>query len=159
MQDRHVDAIDRSILEVLAGEGRMSFQDLGRRVGMSPTATADRVRRLERDGVIRGYRAVIDPEPFGLSLEASIDVRLASNADRERFAQALRDHGTVLEAVHVTGDYDYVVRVRCTGSRHLDDLLHVLKNEGGVADTRTRLLLHRIDGLGEGIFDTDAGVV
>lgn len=144
-----MDDIDRKILAELVADGRISFQDLGRRVGLSPTATSDRVRKLQRDGIITGYRAVLDPVRFGRTVEASIDVRLEPNCDRERFGRVLREHGTVFEATHVTGAYDYVLWVRCTGSEQLDDLLSVLKTEAGVVETQTRLLLHRVPGLGD----------
>lgn len=143
-----LDPIDQRLVEELVRDGRATFQELGRTIGLSPTATADRVRRLQKQGVIRGYRAVIDAGHLGRTVEAAIDVRLAPGAERARFAEALRAQPAVVEAVHVTGHYDYMLRVFCTGTAELDDILTQLKERAGVVESQTRLLLHRIADLG-----------
>lgn len=143
-----LDAIDRSLIAALVADGRASYQQLGRTIGLSPTATADRVRRLVKGGVIKGFRAVVAAEPLGRTVEATIDVRLESGADRQAFAAVLRAMPAVAEAIHVTGLYDYQLRVFCTGTAELDGILTELKERGGVVDSQTRLLLHRISGLG-----------
>lgn len=148
VMSRALDPIDQAIVDVLCVDGRASYQDLGRQVGLSATATADRVRRLQRDGVITGYRAVLDAEALGRTVEAAIDVRLANGADRDAFAAVLRATPAVVEAVHVTGHHDYQLRVFCTGTAELDAILTVLKEDAGVVESQTRLLLHRIPDLG-----------
>jgi len=80
-----MDEIDDRILGILATNGRASFAALGEAVGLSPHGTADRVRKLERDGVITGYTARIDPAGVGRSLDAFIDVRLLPTTDPEQF--------------------------------------------------------------------------
>jgi Lrp/AsnC family leucine-responsive transcriptional regulator len=144
-----LDPLDSAIVRELVADGRASYQELGRRIGLSATATADRVRRLQRDGVIVGFRALVDPEQLGRNVEATIDIRLEPGADRTRLAEVLRAHPAVIEAIHVTGTYDYVLRVFCTGTAELDALLGVMKRDGGVVESQTRLLLHRIDGLSD----------
>ena len=142
-----LDAIDRALVEALSADGRASYQDLGRTIGLSPTATADRVRRLVRTGVIRGFRAVVDAEQIGRTVEAAVDVRLEIGTDRDDFAALLHQHPAVVEAVHVTGHFDYQLRVLCGGTAELDALLGSLKSDGCVVETATRLFLHRIPGL------------
>lgn len=143
----HLDAIDRALVDALAVDGRATFRDLGQAVGLSPTATADRVRRLRQSGVIKGFRAVVDAERLGRVVEASVDVRLEPGADRPTFAEVLRSLPAVVEAVHVTGQYDYMLRLFCTGTAELDGVLTALKEKGGVVDSQTRLMLHRIPDL------------
>jgi Lrp/AsnC family leucine-responsive transcriptional regulator len=152
-----LDAIDRALVEVLCADGRASYQDLGRSIGLSPTATADRVRRLVRTGVIRGFRAVVDAERIGRTVEAAIDVRLELGTDRDDFVEVLRSHPVVVEAVHVTGHFDYQLRVFCSGTSELDAVLGSLKSSGIVVETATRLLLHRIPGLDPLGLSLDAG--
>ena len=103
--------------------------------------------RLQATGVITGYRAIVDPDLLGRNVEAAIDVRLANGADRDVFADVLRRHPAFIEAVHVTGHFDYTLRVFCVGTTELDHLLAILKQEAGVVESQTRLLLHRIPGL------------
>lgn len=147
MSSDRLDQLDTAIVEALSTDGRATYQELGRRIGLSATATADRVRRLHRAGVITGYRAVIDPDRLGRTVEATIDVRLLNGFDRDVFSAVLRRQPAIVEAVHVTGHYDYALRVFCTGTTELDNLLGVLKQDAGVTESQTRLLLHRIPGL------------
>lgn len=142
-----LDAIDVALVDALSVDGRATYRDLGRTVGLSPTATADRVRRLRATGVIKGFRAVVDAERLGRTVEAAVDVRLESGADRSTFAAVLRSLPAVVEAVHVTGQYDYMLRLFCSGTAELDGVLTALKERGGVVDSQTRLLLHRIPDL------------
>jgi Lrp/AsnC family leucine-responsive transcriptional regulator len=142
-----LDAIDQALVQALCTDGRASYQELGKTIGLSPTATADRVRRLVRTGIIRGFRAVVDAERMGRTVEAAIDVRLELGTDRDEFVAVLRSHPAVVEAVHVTGHFDYQLRVFCSGTSELDAVLGSLKSSGIVVETATRVLLHRIPGL------------
>jgi len=145
-----LDDLDHQLLAELLHDGRASYQELARRVGLSPTAVADRVRRLVTNQVIVGFHAEIDPAMLGRNVEAIIDARLATPEVRPAFAQVIAGHPAVLDATHVTGTYDYLIRVVCTGTAELDQLLDVLKAEGGVVESQTRLLLHRLPGGGIG---------
>lgn len=138
-----MDAQDEKILGILRVEGRVSFSEIGRQVGLSTNAVAARVRRMERDGVIAGYQAVLGSEaPVGATgLEAFIDVRLQPDQDSEEFLAWSRGQRAVVDAVHVTGPYDYLLRVRTSDTRALDALLRALKKDGGAAQTQTRLAL------------------
>jgi Lrp/AsnC family leucine-responsive transcriptional regulator len=139
-----IDQIDREILGELSRDGRVRWQDLARRIGLSPTATAERVRRLERSGVIAGYRAVVDPAALGRSLECLIDVRLLPGAGRDEFLRFVAEHDEITDAVHLTGRSDYSLSIRCGGTADLDRLLLAMKAEAGVADTETRIVLGRV---------------
>jgi Lrp/AsnC family transcriptional regulator, leucine-responsive regulatory protein len=139
-----LDAIDSEIIGELVRDGRISWQELGRRIRLSANATGDRVRRLERKGVIRGYRAVVDPAAFGRTLEALISVRLAPNSDAAELERRLADWAEVDEAVHVTGRFDFELKVSTAGPHGLDELLVSMKRELGVAETETRLVLRRV---------------
>jgi Lrp/AsnC family transcriptional regulator, leucine-responsive regulatory protein len=138
-----VDALDREILGELTANGRISWQDLARRIRLSPTATAERVRRLERAGVISGYRVVVDPVALGRVLECLVDVRMLPGVDRSAFTAFVAAHDEITDAVHLTGRADYVLTVHCAGTADLDRLLLAMKADAGVADTETRLVLGR----------------
>src|SRR5690606_1158070 len=84
-----IDGIDRAILAELRIDGRASWRELGERVGLGPTATADRVRRLERHGVIRGYHADIDLSVLGIGLRAITELQLEAGADHDEFEAEL----------------------------------------------------------------------
>ncbi|MDR6865914.1 Lrp/AsnC family leucine-responsive transcriptional regulator [Microbacterium resistens] len=143
-----MDGIDEQIIGILRTDGRASFSAVGRQVGLSTAATAARVRRLENDGVILGYQAVLDADiaetPNGL--EAFIDVRLSQDRDSEAFLTWSATVPQIRDAVHVTGPYDYLLHVRVKDTAALNRLLRALKAEAGAAQTQTRLALRAIDG-------------
>lgn len=141
-----VDGLDEQIIGHLRENARCSFSDLGRMVGLSTSATAARVRRLEADGVILGYtiRTGQDvPGPRG-GLVLFIDVRLATDTRGEAFLERVRDIRSIAEAIHVTGPFDYLLRVYVPDTGALDRLLQRLKTECGVAQTQTRVALRAL---------------
>lgn len=145
-ESKAIDAIDRRILDALAGDGRMSWRDLGDQVHLSATSAAERVRRLERAGVIAGYRAVLDPVALGRSVRAVIDVALQPGGDPAAFEARLAERPEVTFAAYVTGPADYTVLADCAGADGLDALVRWLKQEAGVARTESKVVLRNVLG-------------
>ena len=135
-----MDEIDDRILGILATNGRASFAALGEAVGLSPHGTADRVRKLERDGVITGYTARIDPAGVGRSLDAFIDVRLLPTTDPEKFERRVAKLASVREMAFLTGRFDYQLRVACRDADDLNQTVRAIR-QGGAAGTETRIVL------------------
>ncbi|MGF6419638.1 Lrp/AsnC family leucine-responsive transcriptional regulator [Stenotrophomonas sp. AN71] len=111
---RELDKIDRKILRILQAEGRMSFTELGERVGLSTTPCTERVRRLEREGVITGYHAHLDPAAVKASLLVFVEISLAYKSGDifEEFRRAALKLPNVLECHLVSGDFDYLLKAR-----------------------------------------------
>ncbi len=107
--------IDRRILRELRRDGRISNVALAERVGLSPSACLRRVQELERTGVIRGYRAVTDPERMGRGFAAYVMVGLSSHtkAAQEGFERAMAIAPEVVECHNVAGAFEYLLRVEC----------------------------------------------
>src|SRR6476620_952890 len=105
----------------------MSYRELGEHVSLSANATAERVRRLRERGVIAGFRAIVDPAASGRDLVALLDVRLDSPNDADRFERLADSSEEVTDTVHVTGGFDYQLRVACRDTGALDDLIRALK--------------------------------
>ena len=144
MKNTAIDDIDREILGQLVGNARLSYSELGKRVSLSANATAERVRRLRERGIIAGSRAVIDPAAAGRRLVALIDVRLESPADAERFEELVGSLDEVTDAAHVTGRFDYQIRVACLDPSDLDALIRRLKADGGAIESDTRIALRTV---------------
>ncbi len=136
-----MDEIDDRILSILATNGRASFAAIGEEVGLSPHGAADRVRRLERDGVISGYTARIDPAGVGRSLDAFIDVRLLPTTDSEEFERRVARLDSVREVAFLTGRFDFQLRVACRDADDLNDTVRAVRREAGAAGTETRIVL------------------
>lgn len=108
-----LDRIDRRILAVLQADGRLTNQALSDRVALSPSACLARVRRLERAGFIQGYHARLDPFMVGVGLVLFAEVTLKGHSPQElsRFDAAVNAIPQIVEASHVSGDYDYLLKV------------------------------------------------
>ena len=108
-----LDQIDRKILRELASEGRISNIELADRVGLSPSACLRRVQELERSGVIKGYRAVIDPAKLGLTFVAYVTIGLSSHTKKSQndFEAAMALAPEVRECHNLTGAIEYLLRV------------------------------------------------
>jgi Lrp/AsnC family leucine-responsive transcriptional regulator len=119
---RLLDATSRRILGELETNGRLSTADLARRVGMSAPAVAERVQRLERAGVITGYRAEIDPKAVGFPVSAVVRIRPAPG-QLHRIPETAREVAEVVECYRITGEDCFLMRL-CL--RSLDDLEGVL---------------------------------
>ena len=135
-------SFDVKALKLLMRNGRASWAELGHLLGLSAPSAADRVRKLEQRGVIRGYAALVDPASVGYPLTAYVSVSLASHRNRAAFLRAISKMDQVVECHHVAGDDDYLLKVRCRGTQDLDHLLATqLKDKLRVARTRTTIVL------------------
>ena len=145
-ESTELDAIDHRIIDELRLNGRISWRELGERVHLAPSSTADRVRKLEERGLIRGYSARVDPTAFGRSVRAVIDVSLPPGDDPAAFEALLATRDEVALAMYVTGPADYTVIVDCAGSAGLDAFVRWLKADAGVARTESKFVLRPIIG-------------
>jgi Lrp/AsnC family leucine-responsive transcriptional regulator len=109
-----LDRIDMKILAELQRSARMSVTDLSRRIGLTKTPCAERVRRLERNGTIRAYHAVLDPDQLGLAHVVMVQVLLSSTTERDlrRFNQAVLAIPEIQSCHMIAGDFDYLLKVR-----------------------------------------------
>jgi len=112
-QKMEMDAIDEKILRELTGDGRLSNTELAKRVGLSASACLRRVQELERSGIIRGYRAILDRAALGTGFVAYVAVGLSdhSKAAQEAFERSISTAPEVLECHNVTGTIEYLLRV------------------------------------------------
>lgn len=131
---------DRRIVELLRQDGRMSYTDLGKAMGMSTSAVHQRVRRLEERGVIKGYEAVVDHTALDLPLTAFISITPLDPAAPDDIPERLRDL-VEIEACHsVAGDENYILKARVRTPADLEDLLARVRATANVA-TRTTVVL------------------
>lgn len=122
----HLDSTDTALLEALQRDGQATAQELGAALNLSPSQAGRRRQRLEESGVIKGYRAQLDPEKLGLDVQAFVQVQLARHGAQEGmdFARLLRTRPEVASAWTMTGEADYLLRVYCPDLRALNRLIH-----------------------------------
>lgn len=141
-----LDAVDLEILRLLQEDGRTPNAELARRVGLTPTPTLERVRRLERMGVIRRYTAVVDPEALGkrLTIFAAVTLAHQSGAVNE-FLKEIGNLPEVMECHHLTGEADYLLKVLVSDTREYQRLLlEHLTRLPGVQQIRSSVVLSTV---------------
>lgn len=137
-----IDEMDRRILSLLQQDARLPNAEIARRVGMAPSATLERLRKLEERGVIQGYEVRLDPRKLGLGLTAFIYVRSQDKAGELDTGDRLKVHPNVLEVHHIAGEDCYLVKVRATDTEDLGRLLRAdFSQMPGVSSTRTTIVL------------------
>ena len=147
MAKADLDRIDLLLLAELQRDGRLPNADLAERVHLSPSACLRRVQRLERDGVIAGYRAELEPECIGLGLQAFVRVQLRQHdpATVEAFARFVTAWDEVVACHALTGDMDYLLQVAVRDLDHFSRfLLDRLLNQAGVADVNSSFVLRTV---------------
>lgn len=139
---RMIDEMDRRILSLLQQDARLSNAEIARRVGMAPSATLERLRKLEERGVIQGYEVRLDPKELGLGLTAFIFVRAQDKPGELDTGERLKVHPNVLEVHHIAGEDCYLVKMRATDTEELGRMLrNDFSQMPGVRSTRTTIVL------------------
>ena len=144
---RELDRIDRKILGILQTQGRISTTELAERVSLSATPCSERVRRMEREGVIAGYYARINPRAFGLGMLVFVEIRLAVKSDDifQTVKRELAGIPEVLECHLVSGDFDYLIKARIGEMSEYRSLLgDVLKRLPASAESRSYIVMEEI---------------
>jgi Lrp/AsnC family transcriptional regulator, leucine-responsive regulatory protein len=146
-----LDAIDRRILRALQADGRMIYDALAAQVGLSPSATLRRVKRLEDSGVIAGYVALVSPERVGLGLTAYLNVRLEKHSEVHKrtpmdlFRAAVQTWPEVVECAALTGEMDFLLRVVVQDMAHYSRfIMETLLKHPSVEDCKTSFVLDRV---------------
>lgn len=146
-----LDRTDLQILAELQRDGRLTNAELAERVHLSASACLRRVQRLEREGVIAGYRAEVDPERLGLGLQAFVRVQLSRHdADAiTAFGAFVNGWDEVVACHALTGDMDYLLQIVVQDLEHFSHfLLDRLLNQAGVADVNSSFVLRTVKAFG-----------
>lgn len=142
-----LDRIDKSILRELQKDGRMANVELARRVGLSATPCLERVKRLEKQGVIKGYTALVAPEMLQAALLVFVEIRLTRTSPDvfNEFKKSVIDLPQVLECHLVSGDFDYLVKARVADMVAYRNLLgETLLTLPGVSGSRTYVVMEEV---------------
>lgn len=139
-----LDKVDRKILQFLQGNGRMSMTELAERVGMSVSPVTERVRRLEREGVIAGYSARLNPQALGLGLLVFVEIKLRSKSGNifDDFRREVAKVPQILECYLVSGEYDYLLKLRLPDMAAYRDMLgNILLQLPAAAESRSYVVM------------------
>jgi Lrp/AsnC family leucine-responsive transcriptional regulator len=142
-----LDAMDIKILETLIDDGRASVESVAERIGLSPTPTRRRIRRLEDEKVITGYRAEVDPDNAGLEIRLHVMVKLKAR-DRptiEKFEQIVHETPEVQSCDLLTGQYDYILLIHLASMRDYHQYLRqFLEHNDGISSIESNVVIGKI---------------
>jgi DNA-binding Lrp family transcriptional regulator len=136
-----VDATDREIVALLREDARRSYQDIGQRVHLSAPAVKRRVDRLEQEGVILGYTAIVDPPVFGWHAEAFVDLYCEGKMPGEAIKRAVQAEPGVVAAHTVAGEASALLHVMAEDTKDLESVLERIRATDGVSRTVTEVVL------------------
>jgi len=136
-----IDEIDLKILELLQRKGRTRRNDLAEAVGLSVPSISERLRKLEENHVITAYHAILDPKKLGKDITAFIFVTVDSSKHYAQFLDHAKGQDDILECHAITGEGTHLLKVRTNSTATLEKLLARIQAWGGVASTRTNLVL------------------
>ena len=121
----HLDEKDIQILSLLQSDGRITNADLAKQVNLSPPSTLQRVRALEKAGLIKGYATILDADRLGLKITALVMVTLSLHQERpiEQFRKAVQDIPEIMECYHVSGDFDFLLKILVKDIRAYEALI------------------------------------
>jgi len=135
-----MEALDRRILSLLARDGRMSYTDIGKETGLSTSAAQQRVRRLEQRGVIKGYRAVLDPAQLGQLVTAFVAIKPFDPSQADDAPERLEHISEIISCFSVAGEPSYLLKVQVETMGHLESLLARIRTEAKCSTHTTTVL-------------------
>jgi Lrp/AsnC family leucine-responsive transcriptional regulator len=139
---KELDEIDRRILALLQEDDRLALAEIGRRVGLAASSVNDRIKRLVQQDIIQGFRAKVAAEPLGLDLLAFMFVGWGDPATEKPFLKRAAASAFVLECHHVTGAWNYLLKIRLANTRMLEQFINdVVKSVPGVQRTETLIVM------------------
>ncbi|KID56936.1 leucine-responsive transcriptional regulator Lrp [Pseudoalteromonas luteoviolacea] len=144
-----LDRTDRKILVELQKDGRISNVELAKRIGLSATPCLERVKKLEREGFIKGYKAVVDPVKLGQGLLVFVEVTINKNSPDvfERFNEAVKQHDEIIECHLVSGNFDFLLKTRVTDmSEYRGVLGEILLKLPNINESRTYVVMEEVKG-------------
>ena len=147
MNAKSLDRIDRKILRAVQDDGRLTNLQLAEKISLSPTATAERLKRLTRDGYIVGYLAMLSPEKLDLGMLVYVEVKLDRTTPEvfDEFAKAIRKADEVMECHMVAGGFDYLIKARVQGMETYRSFLSdVILSLPGIRETHTYAVMEEI---------------
>ena len=135
-----LDDRDLDIIAALQDDARATYADVAARVGLSASAVHERVRKLEHQGVIRGYRAVVDPEAIGLFVTALVAASPLDPRQPDDLPDRVREFPEVEDCFSVAGEANYILKVRTKTTGELEELIRRFREKAGVATNTTIVL-------------------
>lgn len=139
-----MDSIDLRIIELLQKDGRASISDIGSKINLSVSAVGERIKKLEKAGIIQQYTVILDGKYFKKELTALMFISLESPKFIDRFLKFVEAEHDILECHYIAGNYDYMMKIVTKNPATLEELLNKIKSVPGIVKTYTNVVLKTV---------------
>ena len=120
---------------------RQSASDISKEIHLSVSTVIDRIRKMESSGVIESYTVITDEKKTGNDVTALMEISLEHPRYNELFIENIKKNPNIISCYYLTGEFDYLLKIACQSSEHLEQIHHWIKDQGGVRQTRTHYVL------------------
>ncbi len=139
-----MDKVDIQIMECLKNNSRENASVIGSKINMSVSAVIERIKKLEKNGIIKQYSIILDAKQMGMDVLAFIWVSMEHPKFNDDFVEFVKGHNRIVECHYITGDFDYLLKVNTDTTKSLEKILNEIKSVGGVSLTKTLVVLSTV---------------
>lgn len=136
-----MDALDVKILNCLKQNAREKASDISKEIHLAVSTVIERIRKMEAAGIIRSYTAILDEKKLGNDVTALMEVSLEHPKYYDEFTEMVNNNPNIVSCYYMTGDFDFILKILCRSSEHLESIHRVIKGQNGVSATRTHYVL------------------
>lgn len=139
-----MDALDYQILKILKENARAKASDISRQVHLSVSTVLERIRKMETGGVITAYTVLTDESRMGSGVTAQMEVSLEHPKYSQSFEESVLAHPHIVSCYYLTGEFDYLLKITCRSSEHLEQIHRFIKEREGISKTLTHYVLRTV---------------
>lgn len=139
-----MDSLDYQILSILKKNARIKASDISKEIHLSVSTVIERIHKLENSGIIESYTIITDEHKMGNDLTALMEISLTHPRFNDSFIEKIMEHPNIISCYYLTGDFDYLVKICCRSSEHLEQIHKWVKDQRGVRSTRTQFVLRNV---------------
>lgn len=136
-----MDSLDYQILKYLKNNARQKASEISKAIHLSVSTVIDRIHKMEDSGIIHSYTVITDDTRIGNDVTALMELSLEHPKYNDTFVENIQHHPNVISCYYLTGEYDYMIKITCRSSEHLESIHRWVKNQPGVCMTRTHFVL------------------
>jgi len=139
-----MDKIDYQILELLKSNGRERASEISKEVHLTVSTVIERIKKMETSGIIKGYTVLTDDPQVGNDVTAIIEVGLDHPKYEDAFSDCIKKHPNIIACYYLTGEYDYILKLTCRSSHHLEEIHSWIKGQPGIRKMKTHYVLKTV---------------
>lgn len=139
-----MDKMDYKILQYLKLNARNKASDISKEIHLSVSAVLERIRKMEKNNVIKNYTIIVDQKKLGNDMTALMEVSLEHPKFYESFAKSIKSNNNIVSCYYLTGDFDFMLKIFCKSSDHLERIHREIKSLEGVSATKTHFVLKSV---------------